>query len=223
MIIHTNYQRGMEHFLKDMMNNRASSPTNEMCHMFNLDCRKRLGFKGPIVKGDILVCNRTSQIWPVLNGDRLMVEGEGEDIRISLLLPGMAVKTDVWLKYVEVRNLENDKVFTVLMSMDYLLNPKPSLSKNIVRALVANYKMQHRDDSHDIPNYLNPMLNPALFRYGYCQTGHKLQGSECESITIVVKSLDSLKYSEFGRRYAYTAITRARKSVVIVETGHAFH
>jgi hypothetical protein len=192
-----------------------------MCHYFNLDCRKELGFKAPITKGDLLICNRTSQIWPVLNGDRMLVESVGNDHNISLLLPGMASKIEVWLKNVQVRNLENDKTFSVILSMDYLLNSKPSLSKNITRALVANYKMTSRDSSIESPAYLNPFLNPALFRYGYSQTGHKLQGTECESITIIVKSIESLKYSEFGRRYAYTAITRARKSVFIVEMGYA--
>lgn len=216
MIINTDFKTGMEHYLKDIMNNRVSSPTNEMCHKFNIECRKHMGFVLPLEVGDILCCNRTSQIWPILNGDRVIIESLGEDFKISILLPGNTTKTEVWLKYITVRSLESDKVFTPLVSMDYLLGTRPSLSKNIVRALVANHKMTHKK-SDDVADYLNPFLNPALLRYGYSQTGHKLQGSECESIVLIVKSLEALKGSDFGRRYAYTTITRARKSVVVVE------
>ncbi len=60
-------------------------------------------------------------------------------------------------------------------------------------------------------------LAPALFKYGYSQIGHKLQGCECDSIVMVVPHLDRLRSTSFGRRYAYTAITRARKKVFVTE------
>lgn len=217
MINYNDYNTAMKNYSTDMFKNRVSSPTNEMCHKFNLDARKYLGFKDPIVKGDILICNRSSLIWPVLNGDRMLVEEVGDDFYISLLLPGDVSKTNVWLKRITVRSLETDVVFNPLVCMDYLLGIKPTLSKRISRALVANHKIIKNETNDQTASYLDPYLNPALFRYGYSQTGHKLQGSECETITMIVKSIEALKGSEFGRRYAYTTITRARKNVTIVE------
>src|SRR5680860_1373632 len=110
MILNKNYEAALDYVIADPINCRMTSPTNVMNHQNNINIRRKLQRVLPLEKGDILICNRTSQIWPVLNGDRVRVEDTGEDFKISLLLPGKAVKTEVWLKSITVRSLETEKV-----------------------------------------------------------------------------------------------------------------
>lgn len=54
----------------------------------------------------------------------------------------------------------------------------------------------------------------ALFDYGYCITAHKSQGSESDEVVVLMEG-----YQDMGAgdpRWAYTAITRAKKSLTLV-------
>lgn len=56
-----------------------------------------------------------------------------------------------------------------------------------------------------------PHLNAEL---GYCLTAHKAQGSEWDDVLVVLEPTIDV-YSVEGRRWLYTAITRARKNVAV--------
>jgi len=55
-----------------------------------------------------------------------------------------------------------------------------------------------------------------LFDYGYCLTTHKAQGSEAESVVVYEEHVMKRNGEEGWRRWLYTAITRARKNLVII-------
>jgi ATP-dependent exoDNAse (exonuclease V) alpha subunit len=50
--------------------------------------------------------------------------------------------------------------------------------------------------------------------YGYTMTGHKVQGSEYDHTVVVIEPSVRINTKD-GRRWAYTALTRAKKSVKI--------
>ncbi len=68
----------------------------------------------------------------------------------------------------------------------------------------------------------HPKLDPVelkdLFDFGYCLTVHKSQGSEAENVVLFEERF-SQSTDEDWRRWLYTAVTRARKRLLIV--GHA--
>ena len=71
-----------------------------------------------------------------------------------------------------------------------------------------------------------PTLDPLrdfkdLFDFGYCLTAHKAQGSEAEKVIVFeesyIRHAFEVDRAEYWRRWLYTAITRARKELIIIE------
>jgi len=64
-----------------------------------------------------------------------------------------------------------------------------------------------------------------VFNYGYALTCHKAQGSEWDRVAVVDETnsrgfemiAGSLPVPEFKRRWLYTAVTRAKKCVTVME------
>lgn len=55
-----------------------------------------------------------------------------------------------------------------------------------------------------------------MFDYGYCLTVHKAQGSEADSVVLIEENMHFLKGDNY-RRWLYTAVTRARKDLLIIK------
>lgn len=62
---------------------------------------------------------------------------------------------------------------------------------------------------------INPKNLRELFDWGYCLTVHKAQGSEAESVVLFEERF-SFFDEEQWRRWLYTAVTRARENLLIV-------
>lgn len=70
----------------------------------------------------------------------------------------------------------------------------------------AMYKWAY--DKRLCPHHLNA-------NFGYCLTAHKAQGSEWDNVVVVIEPSLNNPFSVTGRRWIYTAVTRARKDVII--------
>ena len=82
---------------------------------------------------------------------------------------------------------------------------------------------------HDIPinsNYVlsaykdrikvNPKFSPyVVFEFGYCSTCHLAQGSQYDTVLVYVEGTKS-RQSLYFRQWLYTAITRAKKKLILV-------
>jgi exodeoxyribonuclease-5 len=68
-------------------------------------------------------------------------------------------------------------------------------------------RMHSETDGNNIPI--------DLFDYGYCITVHKAQGSEADHVMVWDEKIRGIDYG----RWLYTAVTRAIKSVVIIDSG----
>ncbi len=62
----------------------------------------------------------------------------------------------------------------------------------------------------------NPYLNPIMAKFGYAVTCHKAQGSEWDNVIIDLNTSGLNPVSELFFRWAYTAITRSKKRVYIL-------
>ena len=56
----------------------------------------------------------------------------------------------------------------------------------------------------------------ALYDFGYALTCHKMQGSQAPEVAVVMEEMLKRRGRDERIRWAYTAVTRAEKSVVIV-------
>lgn len=55
-----------------------------------------------------------------------------------------------------------------------------------------------------------------LWDYGYCLTAHKAQGSEADHVVVIKEPMD-FKDRSFRRQWLYTAVTRAKERLTVVE------
>ena len=55
-----------------------------------------------------------------------------------------------------------------------------------------------------------------LFDFGYCMTGHRMQGSQCEDVMVVLE-LPPMLSADDKKRWIYTCISRASERVTLVE------
>lgn len=63
---------------------------------------------------------------------------------------------------------------------------------------------------------LSPWKFDDMFDFGYCITVHKAQGSESESV-ILIEERNKYMTDDKWRRWLYTAVTRARTNLLIIE------
>ena len=57
-----------------------------------------------------------------------------------------------------------------------------------------------------------------LWAYGYCLTVHKAQGSEADEVLITMESFHPRMTADERRRWLYTAITRARRKLTVLQS-----
>jgi exodeoxyribonuclease-5 len=67
---------------------------------------------------------------------------------------------------------------------------------------------------------LKPKEIRELFDWGYCLTVHKAQGSEAENVVLFEERFSRMDDNDW-RRWLYTAVTRARKRLLIVSRQYA--
>lgn len=70
---------------------------------------------------------------------------------------------------------------------------------------------------------LDPHQFGDLWDYGYCLTAHKAQGSEYEQVVVfeepIMRNMMQKKHEDGGwNRWLYTAVTRAKQRLLIIET-----
>jgi exodeoxyribonuclease-5 len=167
--------------------------TNAHRKVINQVIRRVLGFEGVLPKpGDRLVCNDNHDA-AILNGTELIV------VQFAWKMPdllGKLVCTD-----------EEGVTHTLDLNMGKFLRDLPDDSYPAAKL------------EHVIKAGL--VLDEGLsFSYGYCITAHKAQGSEWDEVCVVDERFVLGKVDPTGstaRRWLYTAITRAAKTLVFAD------
>lgn len=173
--------------------------TNKERQRINLVCRKLLGFKGPHPQpGDrMLITNNYSAD---------LINGTCVDL-VSFDWDGVAAYATA-----EVRDPLGN-VFTPLVNMQTFINDQVGSIKD---ALLATYEQPKKGAE----------LNAVEFTFAYCLTAHKSQGSEWDTVVVfdqrgLIKKIQAndpqagMSPDEYVRRWTYTAITRARKTLYV--------
>lgn len=173
--------------------------TNKERQRINLVCRKLLGFNGP---------------WPQ-PGDRMLVTNNYNEFLINgTVVDLVSFDWDGVEPYalVEVRDPFGNTFFT-RANMQSFINDQVS---SVKEALLATYEQPKKGDE----------TNAVEFSFAYCLTAHKSQGSEWDTVVVfdqrgLIKKIQAndpqagMSPDEYVRRWTYTAITRARKTLYV--------
>ncbi len=170
---------------------------------FNANVRQRLGLTGSIAIGDLVMIaeNATIEQHQLVNGDMAIVTAVHETKIVAELY-----FTEITLQLTDYEG----KVLTVThwVLLDSLLSEKGQITAEAHRTLVAD-RMKHNPKFRKDPYPWNDEFVGALrLRYGHALTCHKAQGGEWDEVIM------HPWFRANDHRYAYTAITRARKQVL---------
>ena len=109
---------------------------------------------------------------------------------------------------------------------DLLTSDKATISIDENRALYINFCMRHPNLKQGTEVFVEALLNDEYYnairaKYGYAVTGHKCQGGEWGKVFVDYTGRTGL--DDDSLRWAYTATTRAQKTLYIfIYTGNIY-
>ena len=227
-----------EHFLNKFLEYRKKSGihdsvvicySNKAANRYNKEIRSAIwGRDLPIQVNDILLIAKNNYLLNRMNGEFVPVLAVGERLQQSAPV------------YTQVGNERKRIVITInfvqvtvpdgygtpmgcLLIEDMLISDQASISIDENRALYINFCMRHPELKQGTESFADalvtdPFYNAIRAKYGYAVTGHKCQGGEWGKV--FVDYTDRTGLDDDSLRWAYTATTRAQKTLYITNLPH---
>lgn len=177
----------------------------------------------PIQIGETLLVNKNSTSHPLSNGDLVKVTQVGAETKcVPVHLKG-GHHIDLWFRDATVafRDGDGSIIHTQCLVLENLLDsPQRELSPLEQRALLVDFRKRHPDLHPKSAEFRltirnDPYFNALQVKYGYAMTCHKAQGGEWSTVIVDFESNAGVRNASFFR-WAYTAITRAAKKLIVV-------
>ncbi|MDO4700585.1 MAG: AAA family ATPase [Moraxella sp.] len=224
-------------WIVDNIQNKISSVavvySNSDALGYNQAIREKL-YNRPLLtiqESDLLLINKNSNLHQLSNGDLVKVThvGNYEERSISLKVKDKQTNiTETKHVILKFRNItvayENHNVgiiYTNCLILENLLDsPDRELSALDQRALYVDLRMRHSGIAPQSLNFKeilksDPYFNALQVKYGYAITCHKAQGGEWENVLLDFANIKGFNNANFFR-WAYTAITRTSKNLLLV-------
>lgn len=173
--------------------------------------------------GDTLLVNKNSTTHELSNGDLVKVtQVEADSKLVHVHLKG-GHQVELWFRDVTVafRSGTGDIIQTHCKVLENLLvSPHRELSALEQRALLVDFRKRHPDLKPKSAEFRStirkdPYFNALQVKYGYAMTCHKAQGGEWNTAIVDFEAKAGARNASFFR-WAYTAITRAARNLIIV-------
>ena len=196
--------------------------SNRRATQFNAGVRNQILYREEeLTPGDLLLVAKNNYYWTseckdvdfIANGDRVeVVRIWGEEERVHGLRFANAT---VCLR--DRDNIELD----VKIILDSLFSDSPALTREQADKLYNSVMNTLEGDKRTRFAMLkkDPYFNALQVKYAYCVTCHKAQGGQWNNVFIDMGSImpDALSQLDF-LRWLYTALTRARHRVYLINT-----
>lgn len=177
----------------------------------------------PVQEDETLLVNRNSTTHQLSNGDLVKVSKVGAEAKkVPVNLKG-GHHVELWFREVTVafRNGNGSISETPCLVLENLLDsPHRELNPLEQRALLVDFRKRHPDLNPKTAEFRNairsdPYFNALQVKYGYAMTCHKAQGGEWNTVIVDFESNSGIRNAS-SFRWAYTAITRASKKLIVV-------
>lgn len=179
------------------------------------------------------VANHTKDGIFIANGDFGIVKKvSGEPVARKITLrnknehTGVVDKTTIELTFRKLtlgfRDLNGVPHFFETQVLENLLySDLPSISSDESKALYVDFVMRYPDLRSNTLEFIStlksdPYFNAMRLKFGYAITGHKSQGSEWNNCFVKCKTLQTQLSMDYFRWF-YTAITRAKKKLYLLD------
>ena len=210
--------------------------SNKRANMFNQAIRSRvLQEEGEISTGDKLMVVKNNYFWTSqqTTDNRQQTSTNSQQSNISFIANGDMIEITRINKFEEMygfhfadvdimlTDYEEAPTLSVKIIMETLYCDSPALTNEEAKRLYQAVE----EDYMDIPRAAdrrkamkeNPYYNALQVKFGYALTCHKTQGGQWSNVFIEAPYLPEETILELGDlRWLYTAITRAREKVYLV-------
>jgi hypothetical protein len=198
--------------------------SNQVALELNQTVRGRLwgDERAVLRKGDQLVINQNNRRYGLFNGDLVRVMDVDPSPQIRQV--GMRGASPVCLSFrnstIAYRQANQDVCRVDCLLLENLLESKErGLSPLEQRALLVDFRQRYphlrpRTQEFKLAITKDPWFNALQVKYGYALTCHKAQGGEWS--TVVVNFENNGGRNEGFFRWAYTAITRAKSTLMTI-------
>lgn len=211
--------------LQSKESNVAVVRSNATAREYNRNIReRRFGDYGlPIQVGETLLVNKNSALSVLSNGDLVKVVKVGVDSQcVPVNLKG-GHHVELWFRDVTVafRDADGSIIQTPCLVLENLLDsPHRELAPLEQRALLVDFRRRYphlHPKSAEFRRTIrsDPYFNALQVKYGYAMTCHKAQGGEWHTVIVDFEANAGARNASFFR-WAYTAITRAAKRLIVV-------
>lgn len=227
-----------EQFLDKYLNYRKESGkhdsviicySNKSANRYNRDIRKSLyGGDVPLQENDILLITQNNYRLDRMNGEFVPVLSIGERIQQSApvyaQIGGKKERIVITLNFIKVTvpNGDGNPIPSMLLE-DLLTSDTATISIDENRALYINFCMRNPNLKQGTESFVEALLNDEYYnairaKYGYAVTGHKCQGGEWGKVFVDYTGRTGL--DDDSLRWAYTATTRAQKTLYVTNLPH---
>lgn len=193
---------------------------------YNRGLRERLWGDAacPVQVGDILLVNRNAHAVDLRNGDLVKVmEVDPNAERASVSVRGGGI-IELCFRPTTVAYREADGTVVrkrCLILENLLGSPSRELTPLEQRALLVHFRQRNpqlkpRDKEFAKHLRADQYFNAVQVKYGYAMTCHKAQGGEWDNVLVDFAGGGGARNRAFFR-WAYTAITRAKRRLYLVE------
>ena len=203
--------------------------SNKSANRYNRDIRKSLyGGDVPLRENDILLITQISYRLNRMNGEFVPVLSVGartqQSAPVYAQIGGKRQRIVITLNFIQVTVPDGDgNPMLCMLLEDLLTSDKATISIDENRALYINFCMRHPSLKQGTQVFADALLNDEYYnairaKYGYAVTGHKCQGGEWGKV--FVDYTDRTGLDDDSLRWAYTATTRAQKTLYIANLPH---
>lgn len=203
--------------------------SNKSASRYNRDIRRVLyGEDVPIRVDDILLITQNNYRLNRMNGEFVPVLKVGARMQQSApvytQIGGVKQRIVVTLNFVQVEVPDFQGVpMPCMLLEDLLTSDKSTISIDENRALYINFCMRHPELKQGTEPFAEALLSDAYYnairaKFGYAVTGHKCQGGEWAKV--FVDYTDRTGLNDDSLRWAYTATTRAQKTLYVANLPH---
>lgn len=203
--------------------------SNKSANRYNRDIRKSLyGGDVPLRENDILLITQNNYRLNRMNGEFVPVLSVGARTQQSApayaQIGGKRQRIVITLNFIQVTVPDGDgNPMLCMLLEDLLTSDKATISIDENRALYINFCMRHPSLKQGTQVFADALLNDEYYnairaKYGYAVTGHKCQGGEWGKV--FVDYTDRTGLDDDSLRWAYTATTRAQKTLYVSNLPH---
>ena len=189
--------------------------SNRQCNTLAQLLRPSFGLRSSkLEKGDLLLVTQNNMVSGLMNGDLVTVE----DITSREHRAGMT------FIHVTVKEMFSQLEFSLPLIEEVLYSNFTNITQAQQKELFIDYyyrmKAEHispKSEYFKKRMWFDPYLNALRAVYGYALTCHKAQGGEWDYVFLDVPKNLGLQERPAVYQWVYTAVTRARKELYIVD------